>query len=389
MALDFPEDYPSVAKISQKALRENFALFRKLCGPTVKICPAVKANAYGHGVSIVAPVLAEAGADMFAVANFSEADELASIVVGKPILVFAPVQGEMVDGSTLADAVKAGYQLTVADMAGVTALAEIANQLGMKAKVHIKIDTGMGRMGALPGLAVELVKSVNKQSNLQLEGLYTHFATSDEADLSFTHEQLGRFNDFLQSVRDIAGEVPLIHASNSAAALRLQDAHFTMIRPGICIYGYRPSSELHGLKEAQMLRPVMRLESRIVLVKDLPAGHSCGYGRTFLAKRPTRIGIVPIGYGDGYQRVFSNLAVMSIGGKIVPVIGRVSMDQTILDLTDQPQVRLGDVVTVISGVADQPNAVQALAELADTIPHEITCRLGRRIARRAVTDFLG
>lgn len=387
LALDFPENYTTVATVSQKAIRENFLLFREQCGPAVKICPAVKANAYGHGVSIVAPVLAEAGADMFAVANLVEADELAGIVPDKPILVFGPVQGRGAEKAALAKAVKAGYRLTIADMAGARVLAETASRQAMTARVHVKIDTGMGRMGALYEPGLELVRFVSKQSNLFLEGLYTHFATADETDLSFTREQLRCFNEFLQSARGVAGDVPLIHAANSAAALRLKESHFSMVRPGISIYGYRPSRELCGLKAAQMLRPVMRLESRVVLTKDLPVGHSCGYGRTFRAERPTRIGIVPIGYGDGYQRIFSNRAVMLVGGKVVPVIGRVSMDQTILDLTDQPQVGPGDVVTVISERSNAPNSVEALAELANTIPYEITCLLGRRIARRAAADF--
>ena len=388
MALYLPQSCPTVATVSKSAIRDNFLVFRKRCKPAVRICPAVKANAYGHGVSIVAPVLAEAGADMFAVANLAEADELALIVPRRPILVFAPLHVQGPDKASLVNAVQAGYHLTIADMAAAEALASTAAQQPAKALVHIKIDTGMGRMGALPGPGLELARFVGSQQSLSLEGLYTHFATADETDLSFTHKQLGCFNKFLRDVQTAGLDVPLIHAANSAAALRLEESHFTMVRPGICIYGYHPSKSFAELKDSQWaLTPALRLESRIVLTKDLPIGHTCGYGRTFRTDRPTRVGIVPIGYADGYRRTFSNRAVMLVRGEPVPVIGRVSMDQTILDLTDQPQADSGDLVTVVCEKPDQPNSVESLAELADTIPYELTCLLGRRILRRAVTDF--
>ena len=388
MALDFIQNCPAVATISRKAIRDNFLVLREQSSPAARICPAVKANAYGHGVSIVAPVLAEAGADMFAVANLTEADELAQIVPGTPILVFGPVPGRGADKASLASAVGTGYHLTLSDMAGAKALAGTATKQLTKALVHIKIDTGMGRMGALPGSGLELVRFVSNQRWLSLEGLYTHFASADETDLSFTHKQLGCFSEFLQAVQTAGAKVPLIHAANSATTLRLRESHFTMVRPGICIYGYHPSRSFAELRDSHWpLTPALRLESRIILTKDLPIGHTCGYGRTFRANRPTRIGIVPIGYADGYLRTFSNRAVMLVCGKPVPVVGRVSMDQTILDLTDQPQAGPGDLVTVISEKRGESNSVEALAELADTIPYELTCLLGRRILRRAVAGF--
>ncbi len=387
MALEFPKDYPTVASISTEALRSNLRLFRKRCGAGVKICPAVKGNAYGHGVSIVAPVLAEAGADMFAVANIAEANELARIVPNKEILVFGPVQGQSWARAELAGALQGNYHLTIADMEGAKALAETARQAGVVGRVHIKVDTGMGRMGVLPEQGLELVRFVSGQSGLALEGLYTHFATADETDVSFAREQLRCFKEFIRAGQKLAGEVALIHAANSAAVLGLEESHFTMVRPGISTYGYWPSKAMGAMKALEGLKPILRLESRIVLIKELPAGHTCGYGRTFRAERPTRVGIVPVGYEDGYRRSFSNKTVMLVGRYRVPVIGRVSMDQTIVDLTDQPQVKTGDVVTVISDKREDPNSVEALAEMADTIAYEITCLLGRRIARRAVGTF--
>ncbi len=387
MTLEFSKSYPTVASISEAALRGNFEVFRKQCGTGVKICPAVKANAYGHGVSIVAPVLAEAGADMFAVANIAEANELAKIVPGKEILVFGPVQGQSWARTDLSEALQGNYHLTIADLKGARALAEAARAAGVVGRVHVKVDTGMGRMGVLPGPGLELVRFVSRQGPLRLEGLYTHFATADETDVSFAREQLRCFEEFIRAGQDVAGEVGLIHAANSAALLRMADSHFTMVRPGISTYGYWPSRDMAGIKILEGLRPILRVESRIVLIKELPAGHTCGYGRTFGAQRPTRVGIVPVGYEDGYRRSFSNKTVMLIGRCAVPVIGRVSMDQTIVDLTDQPQVKTGDVVTVISEKREDPNSVETLAQMADTIAYEITCLLGRRIARRAVERF--
>ena len=353
----------------------------------MKICPTVKANAYGHGLSIIAPVLARAGAEMFSVANILEAQELEALTTGVPILVFSPVQAGVNEKEVLTEAIESGLHLTIADMSGAKLLGESAAASAKRPLVHIKVDTGMGRMGAVPERALQLVDFVQSQGVLQLEGLYTHFAGADEADPAFTFEQLRCFNEFLDAAGRIAGKVPLIHTANSAAALRFVESRFSMVRPGISIYGYYPSRALSDLEPVKKLRPALRLESRIVLIKDLPKGHSCGYGRTFRADRPTRIGIVPIGYADGYDRAYSNRAVMLVGGATAPVIGRVSMDQTILDFTDMPQVRPGDVVTVISEKRDEPNSVEALAELANTIPHEVACRLGRRIARVAVQDF--
>ena len=380
MALEFSEDYPTVASISQAALRGNFDLFRKHCGPAVKICPVVKANAYGHEISIVAPVLSQEGADIFAVANIAEANELAEIVPEDEILVFGPIQAASAE---VAEALKSNYHLTVADIGGARALAEAADKAGLVGRVHLKMDTGMGRVGELPTVAHDLIRFVSGQSGLYLAGLYTHFATADELDLSFAREQLSCFNELLSQ----APEVQLIHSANSAAMLAMAESHFTMVRPGISTYGYWPSRDMAGIEVLEGLKPILRLDSRIASVKELPAGHTCGYGRTFQAQKPTRIGIVPVGYADGYRRCFSNKAVMLIDRCAVPVIGRVSMDQTIVDLTDQPQVRTGHVVTVISEKRGDPNSVEALAELADTIPHEITCLLGRRIARQAVAKF--
>ena len=381
------QGYSNIARVSQAAIRQNYQVFRDRCGASVKICPAVKANAYGHGVSIVAPVLAEAGVDMFSVANILEAHELSSIVPSVPVLVFSPVQVGVTEKDLLVEAIESAYHLTIADMSGAKLLSRGAKIASKRVPVHIKVDTGMGRMGAMPKAALELVKFVSRQAELKLEGLYTHFAIADEADSAFTHEQLGCFNEFLRAAKKITNESLLIHTTNSAAALRFAESHFDMVRPGISIYGYHPSMALRELKTAKKLRPSLRLESRLVLIKDLPQGHSCGYGRTFTANRRTRIGIVPIGYGDGYDRSYSNRAVMTVAGAHAPVIGRVSMDQTILDLTDLPQARPGNIVTVISEKRDAPNSVEALAELADTIPHEVTCRLGRRIVRLAVGDF--
>ena len=387
MVLKFRQDYPNVASISRSALGGNFQVFRRHCGPGVKICPAVKADGYGHGISIVAKVLAEAGADMFAVANLAEAQELSSIVPGREILVFGPIHGGFEGSQELAEALRAGYHLTLADMGGAKVLAEAGAVLKTTARVHIKVDTGMGRMGALMGEALELARFVKEQNALECKGLYTHFATADHADASFTHEQLASFKEFLARAAGIGLEGCLIHTANSAASLGMRESHFAMVRPGISVYGYWPSAAMAGLKVVEGLEPILRLESRIVLVKDLPTGHSCGYGQTFRAQRPTRIGIVPIGYADGYRRCFSNRGMMQIRGKFVPVVGRVSMDQTILDLTDLPEVRDGDVVKVISEKREDPNSVESLAKLADTIPQEITCLLGRRIARRAVESL--
>jgi len=251
-----------------------------------------------------------------------------------------------------------------------TALASIraaAERVGAPAQVHLKVDTGMGRLGVPVGQAAGLIQAIRELADVELTGIYTHFASADEADKSTTLQQLERFESILPK-----GGSWVVHAANSAAALDLPQSHFDMVRVGLALYGYRPAEGLD-------FRPCMAVSAKLIAVKHLPKGSRSGYGLTHEYARDSRVGIVPIGYGDGYFRNLSGRAVVRIHGADAPVCGMVSMDQMTVDITDIPEAKVGDEVEVISPDPAAPNSVGNLARLAETIPYEITCHLGHNI----------
>ncbi|MFW6133908.1 MAG: alanine racemase, partial [Planctomycetota bacterium] len=248
----------------------------------------------------------------------------------------------------------------------------------------VKVDTGMGRSGIGADRAASLVAALRDAGGVELDGIYTHFAAADEPVRSgapdATADQVGLFREV--AARCAGTERLRLHAANSAATLTRPETHLSMVRPGIAVYGYRPSDEL-GLEA--VLRPALRLTAPLMQVKDVPAGSACGYGLTHRFDRDSRVGLVPVGYADGYARALSNRGVMRIGGREVPVRGRVSMDQTIVDLTGVPGAAVGAEVEIISNEPGAGNSVESIARLCGTIPYEVTCRLGDRI-RRVVVD---
>jgi alanine racemase len=341
----------------------------------------VKADCYGHGLEILWPVIAEEGEAM-AVAGACEAIELRELgYEGELLMFFTPgslPDGE-VSGSTLKELMRRNVTLTVVSSIDVEAAVRAAGELGIEAPVHIKIDTGMGRSGVGHNVAGDLIARVRRERSLKLTGLYTHFATADEADKSPALAQLDNFRGVVDTCR--GDENLTIHAANSAAVIDLPVSHFDMVRPGIAVYGYQPSDEMHHVLP---LRPCLRLTSLLMQIKDLPSGSSVGYGLTHTFDRASRVGLVPVGYADGYSRALSGKSSMRIAGVDVRVCGRVAMDQVIVDVTDVPSARIGDEVEVISPDPSAPHSVENLARLAGTIPYEITCGLGDRVRYAAV-----
>ena len=373
-----PDWAPARAYVSPAHLRHNVSTFRRATASSaVRICATVKADAYGHDVGIVAAALADQ-VDFFAVYTLSEAERLQRFAPAQPILVFQPISP-----ATPRDAVSWAaanrIHCTICSPTSLDYVTASLRRCSDKLNVHLKVDTGMGRAGCPVAEAPGLLSGIRISPTLQLVGAYTHFATADEDDQSFTREQLGRFNDFLAQT-DLAEDRTVIkHACNSAAALRVPQAHFDMIRPGIGLYGYL-AEELHGKYD---LLPALRLEAPLSQVKTVPAGTSCGYGRTFVAPEPTLIGIVPVGYADALPRTLSNRAVLRIGSHPTPVIGRVSMDQTIIDVTGIPDPHEGMTVTVIDDNPDSQCNAQSLSNSARTIPYEILTGIGSRVRRIA------
>ncbi len=370
------------AEISGSAVRANLELLREGLRPGTKICAAVKADCYGLGVKLLLGAVSEA-ADCVAVATPEEAIYLRRLGYERQILTFfapfaGPDPGEQREALT--EQIAEGVTLTVVSAPGLSAIAECARKVGADAEVHVMVDTGMGRSGVPHDRAPELIEQIRSTEGVKLTGLYTHFATSDEDDKTFTRLQLKRF---LATVEAVGGHAGLtLHAANSAAAIDLPETHLDMIRPGIAVYGYHPSDQMHNRPP---LRPGMRLGGRLMQVKDLPPGGRCGYGLTYGFEGGGRIGLVPIGYADGYPRSLSNRSTMRIRGRDVPVRGRVSMDQTIIDLTDVPDAAPGDEVEILATDPAAAHSVENIARLAETIPNEIVAALGAR-ARRILVD---
>jgi len=371
-----------IALIDTDRLAHNVRALRACCRPRVRLCAPIKANAYGHAAAIVAPALQEAGVDDAAVASIPEAVELRNAGWQRPVLVLGNALA-VADGAERDDRIRAildhDLDITVGDATAIRLLA--AARPIEPVAVHIKVDSGMGRMGLLPADLPTLVDVVTATPYVRLAGIYSHFATADFKQLDLARRQLTAFNACIDAVRNRLPDDTIIHMANSAATIMLPEAHFDMVRPGLALYGYWPAPHL---AERIDLHPILRVVSHLSAVKDLPAGHCVGYGQTFTTQRPTRLGLVPAGYFDGYLRSLSNAAAVGTPHGDAPVIGRVSMDQLAVDLTDLPPLQPGEPITLISDDPARPNSVAAIADRLGTIPYEVTCLLGPRIDRVAV-----
>jgi alanine racemase len=356
------------AHISAAAIRHNIQLIRDRVGKTVRICPVVKDDCYGHGMDVLYPVLADC-VDGFVVAAPLEALALRRRGYKGFVLCLLSAYFDQLDVQD--ELVRQSITQTVMSKTALASIRAAAERVEVPAQVHLKVDSGMGRLGVPLGQAKALISLISELSDLKLTGIYTHFATADEADKTRALKQLEQFKAILPNDQNI-----LIHASNSAATIDLPDAYFGMVRLGVALYGYQPSEML---KNKLPLQPCMTVNAKLIALKHMPKGSCSGYGLEHCYVRDSRVGIVPIGYGDGYFRNLSGKSVVRVHGKEAPVCGRVSMDQITVDVTDIPEATVGDQVEVISSNPLAQNSVENLARLAGTIPYEITCHLGHNI----------
>ncbi len=370
------------ATISGAAVRHNLALLREQIGNKVKLYPVVKADCYGHGLELLLDVIAEF-ADGLCVANPAMAMRLRRLGYNGSILTFFSACSYMGNKQKLfiAELISADITQTVVDVQEADTINKVALELGVEAKIHLKIDTGMGRSGCLISDVVGVIDVINKSNGLELTGVYSHFSSADEVEISVTEKQLSLFKETVAK-SDIGNDI-MLHIANSAATIRFPAAHLDMVRPGLAVYGYHTCVESEKLLP---LKPCMRVTAPIIQIKDVSAGTSCGYGLTFTFNKDSRIGRIPVGYGDGYPRRLSNKAIVRIKGKDAPLRGRVSMDQLIIDLTDIPDVIVGDEVEIISDDRLKLNSVENLARLAGTISYEVTCCFGGKRVERVVGD---
>jgi alanine racemase len=367
---------PTVAEIHLSALRHNCRILQALLPAGASLLGVVKANGYGHGSVPVAKTLFEAGASMLGIASVEEGIELREAAVSGPALVLGDVDADMA-----AEAHAHGLSAALFRAGQIELFARVGEAAGRRFPVHLKIDTGMGRLGFFPEDVGAVVERLRSERWIAVEGFMTHLSSADgtgQADIDFTRQQLRLFESAAGAVRTAFGDGVLVHALNSAGLIGFRDFAFDMARPGIALYGSLPAE---GLGADLGLKPVMRLVSRIVSLKKMPAGHPVSYGRLFSAPTPRVIAVVPIGYADGYHRCLTNTAWMGVLGHRAPVAGRVCMDLTMIDVTGIPGVKVGSEVVVMG---DGGPTADELATLAGTIPYELLTQVGRRIPRRPV-----
>jgi alanine racemase len=368
-----PDQLVTWAEIDLDAIAHNVKAFRQHVGPRVEIIAVVKANAYGHGAVRVAQAALEAGATRLAVHRAVEGIELRRAGIDAPVLVMGyspPAAAEII----------AEWRLTASVITPEFAqsLDGQAAARGVILPVHVKVDTGMSRYGLLPDEVVEFLRFLQGLAFIRLEGLFTHFATADALDQTHVRRQLAVLNDVCGSVRAAGFSIPLVHAANSAATMRLPEAHFDAVRPGIAIYGLAPSDEWLPVFP---IRPALTLKSRVSRVRELPAGSAVSYGRTWVADKPFRAVLVPVGYGDGYHRILSNQGSVLIRGQRAPIRGRICMDQFVVDASDIPDVRQDDEVVLVGCQGRECIRAEEVARLAGTINYEVTTSLLPRAER--------
>jgi alanine racemase len=363
---------PTRALIDLSALAHNLREARRLA-PGKAILGVVKADAYGHGAQVVGPALEAAGIDWFGVALVEEGIELRQAGVTRPILVLDGAYGDAYD-------LLFAHRLTpvVYRPDHLEALAASARRRNRPAQAHLKVDTGMGRLGVLPDQVAEFARAARAQ-RVELVGLCTHFANADLGDRAMADLQIARFDAAVATLREGGHRLEWIHLANSAATLE-RSAPGNLIRPGLMLYGHASSEHLASLAD---LRPALRWVTEIVQVKQVEAGVPVSYGGRFVTSRPSTLATLAVGYADGYRRSLSGKVSVLVRGRRVPVVGVITMDLCVADVTDLPEAQVGDEVTLLGRQGEAEIPVEELARLADTISYEIFCDISARVPRVA------
>ncbi len=365
-------------RVDLSALAHNVRALKAICGRGVSLMAVVKANAYGHGAVESAKTALGAGASFLAVARISEAVELRDAGINAPVLLFGDVLPDQA-----AYAAENGIRITLASFESAQAVSEAVKNENIRLKVHVKVDTGMGRLGLVPDPdgrfdpIVDEILAMKALKGLDIEGVYTHLASADSLDKRHANAQIRLFSRIRNTlIQEGMGDV-VAHAANSAALIDMPQAHFDMVRPGISLYGLWPSSEVS--RERVRLEPVMSITSRIIQVKQVSKGFPVSYGSTHITQKPTRIATVPIGYADGYSRLLSSVGHMLVKGEKAPILGRVCMDFTMIDVGHIPGAGQGDQVVILGHQGDKTISADHIADLIHTINYEVVSGFSRRI----------
>ncbi len=369
-----PWKAPSRAVIDLNAYRHNLRLARRLAGGANSgVIAVIKANAYGHGLVPLGRVAAAEQCLMLGVATLEEAAALREAEVSAPILLMVSPHMDQLD-----EVVRLGLRLGLSDLEMAAKVGEIAERMDKVVRVHIKVDTGMGRQGFHESEAVEAMRRVARIARLDIEGVATHFPAADVPDDPQTRDQIRRFRQLLRDAARAGIPFTCAHAANSAALVHYADSVFDAVRPGLLTYGIWPGPPAPN---ARLLEPVLAWETRVIQVRDLPAGASIGYGRTYHAPGPIRVAVIPVGYADGYPHPLSNRGEVLIRGRRCPIRGSVCMDQSVVEVTHLPDVQQGDRVTIIGTDGADRITVEEIARWAGTIPYVILTGIGARVER--------
>jgi alanine racemase len=360
---------PTWAEVNLGKIAHNFREIKKLLAPKIKVMVCVKADAYGHGLIPVAKKVISCGADYLGVASVDEGIALRENHIRIPVLILG-----MILSRDIVPLFKYNLTPTVCNKELALAINSLGRSVGRKINVHIKVDTGMGRLGILQKEALNFIKKVRRLRFINIEGIFTHFPLAD-SDARFTLRQIDMFKQLVERLKRAGICIPLVHAANSMGVIGFKRSHFNMVRPGLAIYGLYPKA---GLKIR--LKPVLSLKTKVIFVKNVPRGYGISYGHDYITKKPTRIITLPIGYGDGYPRNLSNRAPVLVHARRFTISGRICMDQIMVDV-GRNRVEVGDEVVLIGSQGENKITAEELAGLAQTIPYEIVCGLGSRIPR--------
>lgn len=368
--------YRVQANVNLDAIRHNLQEVRKKLEDSTKLMVIIKADAYGHGAVPLAKAIGEGGKiDYYGVAIIEEAVELRKAGITTPILILGYTPKEQYDLVVEYDVAQTIFQYEMAE-----ALSEEAKRQGKTAKIHIKLDTGMTRIGFSDTQeSVDDIKRIAKLQSIQIEGLFSHFAQADETDKSSTENQLKRYIAFHTLLEKENIVIPMKHIANSAGIIEFPKAYFNMVRCGIATYGIYPSDMVD--KEGIKLLPAMELKTHVIYVKEVEPGVGVSYGATFVTNKKTRIATIPVGYADGYSRNLSNTGKVIIHGQYAPIIGRICMDQFMVDITELAEVKQGDMVTLLGRDGDAYISAEELAQWSHSFSYELVCTVGKRIPR--------
>lgn len=368
------EYYRVKADINLDAIHENVVNAKALTKPGTKLMAIIKADAYGHGAVMVARTLEDV-ADAYGVAILEEGIELRQSGINKPILILGYTPAPLYPAMIKYDIATAVFEYDMAKN-----MSDTAEKMGKKAKVHIKLDTGMSRIGFKQDEeSLEVIKNISKLPGIEIEGCFTHFATMDEKDKTKAMKQFERYTDFVKKIEDAGIKIPVKHVSNSAGIIEKPEVNLDMVRDGICVYGMYPSEEVDKTK--LRLTPAMEIKSYVSFVKTLEAGVEIGYGGTYTTTKETVVATIPVGYADGYSRALSNRGRVLIKGKSFPIIGRICMDQFMIDISSKPDIKQGDEVTLVGRDGDEYISIEEVADMSYSFNYEFVCDIGKRIPR--------